>query len=144
VSEFFALDQDEESLAVVQNEQKDCNIKPIIGSISSLIKGKIKFSDLQLVYSSGLFDYLSDPIATKLCTIMFDMLASGGKMVIGNFRPKSHGRGYMASFMDWSLVYRDTSDLQRITKKIPLELLSSQIAYQDAHCNVAFLELQKK
>ncbi len=46
-------------------------------------------------------------------------LAFGGMLLIANFTPDSHGRGYMEAFMDWQLIYRDESQLYSLAAEGP-------------------------
>jgi extracellular factor (EF) 3-hydroxypalmitic acid methyl ester biosynthesis protein len=144
VGEFFALDQDPESLAVVEKEQSAQGVTPVLGSVRSLLRGGMPFSDLDFVYAAGLFDYLSDAVATRLTARMFEMLAPGGRLLIANFVPESHGRGYMEAFMDWELTYRDEADLSSLTREIPMRAISWQRAFRDSYGNIVYLELGRE
>lgn len=141
IGEFLALDQDAESLAVVANEQARCGVTAITASVTALIRKKFAFTNLDFVYAAGLFDYLSDSVATRLLAMLFQMLASGGRLLIANFKPASHGRGYMEAFMDWYLLYRDERDLEKLTAEIPDRELTACRSYTDPYGNVAYLEL---
>jgi hypothetical protein len=60
---FVAFDQDAASLAEVEAMAVSKAVEPIPGSISRLIAGRHDFSDFDLVYAAGLFDYLEDRTA---------------------------------------------------------------------------------
>jgi len=75
--------------------------------------------NLDLVYAAGLYDYLSQPLATRLTKTMFDMLRPGGKLQVANFVPDHPEVGYMETFMQWSLIYRTESQLEDVAKEIP-------------------------
>ena len=62
-----------------------------------------------LVYSLGLYDYLSADIAAVLTHRLLDCLAQGGTMILANFTPYPASFGYMESAMGWSLTFRDES-----------------------------------
>jgi SAM-dependent methyltransferase len=104
VATFYALDQDPESLAVVERDKpEEANIITVNASVKDLLQGKASYSNLNLIYALGLYDYLNDPIAQKLTQTLFDMLAPDGKLVLANYAPDSQARGYMEAFMDWFL-----------------------------------------
>ena len=105
-SEFVALDQDEESCDFVASHYPSDAVKVLPVSIKRLIAGGLDLGRFDLIYSAGLFDYLTGPIARKLTARLFSMLNPYGRLVIGNFNDQSHGRGYMESLMDWHLIYR--------------------------------------
>ena len=54
----------------------------------------------------GLFDYLDDKVAKKLCDVMFRMLNPGGVPLIGNYHVTCVNRYEMQYWCDWSMVYR--------------------------------------
>lgn len=143
VGEFLALDQDAESLAVVAREQMRCGVTTVQASVTALIRKKVAFKNVDFVYAAGLFDYLADALAVRLLAIMFEMLAPGGKLLVANFKPASHGRGYMEAFMDWYLLYRDECDLEQLTAEIPGDAIADRQTYSDSYGNVAYLELMR-
>jgi hypothetical protein len=106
-----ALDQDAESLDVVDREYGRYGVSVSDSNLLSLIAGKTKFADLDFVYSAGLFDYLENKVAKRAVKAFFSALRSGGEMLITNFNLNNSCRGYMESFMDWKLIYRDTKEM---------------------------------
>jgi hypothetical protein len=68
--------------------------------------------DQDLVYSIGLYDYLSTPAATALTQRLWSALAPGGRLVIGNFAAGDQPDRYLLeTAMDWYLHYRGEADL---------------------------------
>lgn len=113
LGQFVALDQDVESLQVVR-QKYGSGVTTVQGSVRGILSGKPAFSGQHLVYASGLYDYLSQEVAIRLTSVMFDMLAPGGKVLVANFLPNIHDVGYMESYMAWSLVYRTREQLMTI------------------------------
>lgn len=70
--------------------------------------------DYQLVWSAGLFDYLSNKGFQYLLTNLLSMLRENGELVIGNFGRNNPTREYMEIMTDWSLYYRTTEELIRL------------------------------
>lgn len=140
--EFIALDQDRESLAVVAQEQGRF-VTAREASVRDLLRRRVTFHDMDFVYAAGLFDYLSDSVAARLLAMLFQMLAPGGRVLIANFKPASHGRGYMEAFMDWYLLYRDERGLEKLTAEIPDNAIADRQTYSDSYGNVAYLELTR-
>jgi hypothetical protein len=138
---FLALDQDPKSLGVIQREHSASVITTVPASVRSIISGKTSFPELHFVYAAGLFDYLSAPIATRLTSLMFEMLTPGGKLLIANFTPGNHGRGYMETFMDWKLIYRDLDDLRSLGKALPRDRVASEKVFIDRNNNIAYLDI---
>ena len=144
IGELIALDQDQESLAIVEAEQARHGVTVLHSSVRSLLTGRISLSGFDLVYASGLFDYLSDAIATRLTSRMFDMLAPGGKLLLVNFTPDNHGRGYMETFMDWTLIYRDEEGLAGLCCDISPQVSSRAKIFRDPSRNIVYLEMIRK
>jgi len=65
-----------------------------------------------LIWSSGLFDYLNDKTAKLLIRRLFTMLAAGGALVIGNFGTDNPSRPYMEIIGQWFLIHRDVENLR--------------------------------
>lgn len=61
-----------------------------------------------LIYSLGLFDYLTDRRATGLIRRLYDKLRSGGLMIIANMNETSFSTLWPLEYiLDWTLAYRD-------------------------------------
>lgn len=58
------------------------------------------------VYSMGLFDYLTPPVARAVIEKMYDLLEPGGTMLVGNFHTGNPSRWFMEYWHDWVLYYR--------------------------------------
>lgn len=140
--EIWALDQDDESLVEAVRAAGDFSIKPLNCSVAALFKSRsVLTGKFDLIYSAGLADYLSDKALTALVRQLYQHLNPGGIFTVGNFTPDSHGRGFMEGFMDWSLIYRDESNLARIIEAaIPS---ASHRTFRDRPGNVAYIEVAR-
>jgi extracellular factor (EF) 3-hydroxypalmitic acid methyl ester biosynthesis protein len=67
-----------------------------------------------LVWSSGLFDYLSDRAFVRLVARLRSALRPGGEIVLSNFAPHAATRAYMELVADWDVRYRSEEDLLRL------------------------------
>lgn len=144
VGTLYAFDQDADSLAKVEADKPSgANIVPVQGSVMTLLRGKTGYSDLNLIYALGLYDYLRDAIARRLTSLLFGMLAPGGKLVLANYTPDSQGRGYMEAFMDWFLIYRDEESLEACTADIPAETIAERNTFRDLYGNIVYMEVVK-
>lgn len=83
---------------------------------------------LDLVYSSGLFDYLSDDLATALLSRLQHYLKPGGRVFFGNFADHP-GRTFMDAFCEWPLIYRTCADLQRLVERTTLKPIRCTAEY---------------
>ncbi|WP_131522963.1 class I SAM-dependent methyltransferase [Pectobacterium parvum] len=138
--EIIVLDQDAVSCSEVDSVYHG-RVKTIISGVKnlwgSLQPGLGKFD---LIYSSGLYDYLPEAQALKLSKILKLMLKPGGRLVVGNFSPTSTGRGYLELIMDWHLVYRNQQELSNLFNDFTG---FSKSIYDDPHHNITYIDIIK-
>jgi SAM-dependent methyltransferase len=142
VGELIALDQDAESLDLVRREYAGMPVTPFHGSARGILSRKVAFSGLDLIYSAGLYDYLSDPVATRLNQTLFEMLLPGGKLLIANFAPNLVDIGFMEASMDWWLIYRDERGCADMMSAI--DARHPRRYFRDWPGNVVFVEVTKR
>ena len=98
--EFHLLDQDVNALKhaheklweIVKRTNSPVKLNFINKAIRNVITRGWEESDFDLLYSAGLFDYFSDPVAQLAAKALFKCLKPGGQLIIGNFdlnRPQS-------------------------------------------------------
>lgn len=143
VGELIALDQDVESLAVINRDYAGRNIRTVHGSVRQLIGGKSKFSGCDLVYAAGLFDYLEQPVGKRLVENMFDMVRPGGKIMVANFVHDIPDVGYMEAMMDWWLVYRSQEQVADLFSGLPQECIGKLEIFCDPDQNIIFATADK-
>jgi extracellular factor (EF) 3-hydroxypalmitic acid methyl ester biosynthesis protein len=78
-----------------------------------------KWGKYDFVYSMGLFDYLTPPVARAVLVRLYRLLEPGGRMVIGNFRVGSPGRNFIAYWLDWVIYYRSEEDFKELAQALP-------------------------
>jgi hypothetical protein len=139
--EFVALDQDEQSLGVVARAHP--GVRTVCARVSALVTGALSFTQLDLVYSTGLYDYLSARAAARLTARLFSFLRPGGRLVVANLRPGLPETPYMEMFMDWRLIYRDDADLLALADSVPAGELAGARVFDEPQGRVAFLELTR-
>jgi len=91
------------------------------GSVRTLLYSsplKHKAEQFHYIYSLGLFDYLSAPVAKALVSSLYRMLVHGGEMVIGNFHISNPSKYYMEYWCDWVLKLRSEDDLLEFTSDL--------------------------
>jgi extracellular factor (EF) 3-hydroxypalmitic acid methyl ester biosynthesis protein len=66
------------------------------------------------IYSMGLFDYLSTPVAKAVINKLYQLLKPGGEMVIGNFHVSNPSKYFMEYWGDWYLIHRTEEELKNL------------------------------
>lgn len=145
IREFHVLDQDADSLAEVSAKYAALlPLNPIGKTVRSVLLRHTKFSDLDYIYSAGLFDYLVAPVGMRLIERLFEMLKPGGRLLIANFTPALEDIGYMETFMDWRLIYRTVDEVRALFDGLPQEDVASLEAFTDEKGVVAYVAVRKK
>ncbi|MNL14641.1 hypothetical protein D3C87_1355920 [compost metagenome] len=123
-AEFTCLDQDEESLKHAQRQLQSINRFTQSGfkfsfnnmAIRNVIAKGCPDKDYDMIYSAGLFDYFTEPVAQMAAQKMLDAVKPGGHVIIGNFSKDNPSTPFMELILDWHLIYRSEEDLLRIFK----------------------------
>lgn len=144
IGEYLALDQDKESLKLIEKNYARFGVTTIEGSVRGILTGKHRFENFDFVYASGLFDYLSQPIGQKLVEHMFEAVRPGGEMLIANFLPNIHAVGYMEGFMDWYLIFRTEAEALDLMATLPRKQIRNIVISHDPDENVVFVAVNKK
>jgi extracellular factor (EF) 3-hydroxypalmitic acid methyl ester biosynthesis protein len=66
------------------------------------------------VYCAGLFDYLTDAVCQRLMTLLYEWVVPGGLLLATNVEPSNPMRHGMEHLLDWHLIYRKGSQLQKL------------------------------
>jgi hypothetical protein len=119
-AEIHLVDQDLEALKRCQKDIHDLSRQNNISTkfqfhswaVKNIIETGSPIKEIDLVYSAGLFDYLSDPVAQYAARQLIQALRSNGHVVIGNFNTSAPNRFGMSLVTDWNLIYRTEDDLK--------------------------------
>lgn len=141
--QIVGLDSDPLSIELLQREQSALGVTPFCGSIKSMFRGPLAGEKFDFVYSTGLYDYLDDRLAARLTHRMFEMLNPGGRLLVANFLPDIWCSGYMETFMDWHLIYRDAAGMIALTESIPPSEVAGCRTFVEDNENIIFLEVSK-
>lgn len=111
-------------------------------SVHNLLKAQSGITErtgqFDLVYCSGLFDYLSDKICSRLLRLFYSWLAPDGVLFVTNMHTSNPERRIMDLIMEWYLIYRDEVAMANLVPG-----LGTQRVYSDqTGVNVA-LEIRK-
>jgi extracellular factor (EF) 3-hydroxypalmitic acid methyl ester biosynthesis protein len=126
---FVLIDQDPEALAeadevVAGLETRHCCAAEVsleCDSVRTMLREADparRWGQYQVVYSMGLFDYLTQPVARAILGKLFQLLAPGGELVVGNFHASHRTRIYMEYWMDWVLCTRTEEELLDLASEL--------------------------
>jgi SAM-dependent methyltransferase len=138
-----ALDGDAASLREVERCYRFYGVETVPAKVIKLISPKFEIGQFDLVYSTGLFDYLDAEFGRRLVSAMFRRVRPGGQLVVANFLTGVRDVGYMEAFMDWRLIYRSRLDMVDLTMEIPqAEIRDLEISAEECQ-NIIFLKVTK-
>lgn len=129
-AEILCLDQDEGALAfaregiarAVAETGSASRATCVNDSVRGLLKSKgAAYERQDFVYSLGLFDYLPDGPARAFASVLYGLLAPGGRLVIGNLSPHTDARFAIELACDWKLLYRSGPELLAVAGGLPAE-----------------------
>jgi hypothetical protein len=122
-AEFTLIDQEQAALKYavektfphVLNSNGQARVQCLNLSFTDILRGTGNLASLppqDMIYSVGLIDYLADRRAQSLVRRLYDTLASGGMMIIGNMNDTALSNLWPMEFItDWSLYYRSDADM---------------------------------
>ncbi|WP_405594693.1 hypothetical protein [Streptomyces sp. NBC_01092] len=145
VATYWALDQDEESLVTVSRAYGKYGVQSAPEHVRDVIaRGGLKQAPLDMITSTGLYDYLPDRTAIRLTRALLGSLAPGGRLLVANVTPQFGDAGYFEAVMDWTLIHRDAhAMLALLGHPTPPELDDVRL-FQDPDGGILFLSASRR
>ncbi|OYW02290.1 MAG: hypothetical protein B7Z61_11740 [Acidobacteria bacterium 37-71-11] len=124
------IDQEDEALSIAYNDShRQLQATGADGSLQCLHLSFVQImrdpsllpieSGQHFIFATGLFDYLGEAVAQVLVRTLFDQLAVGGLVVLGNaLGPNDHF--WSPEFiLDWTMLYRTREEMLRLGQRLP-------------------------
>jgi extracellular factor (EF) 3-hydroxypalmitic acid methyl ester biosynthesis protein len=92
------------------------------------------------VYSMGLFDYLTPPVARAVLSKAYELLVPGGTLLVGNYHVAHSSRTYMDYWLDWPLYTRTKEGFLALAEGLPDA--ETVIDFDESGCQM-FLRIEK-
>jgi hypothetical protein len=141
---FLAVDCDPQSLKEIDHCYGRFGVQTAPINIRHLLTQRQNLGMFDVVYSTGLFDYLQLPTAQRLAWVMFQMLRPRGRLVVANFLPGIPDWGYMESYMNWVLIYRTRLEMMEISAEIPQAMIRDIHVFAEENQNIIFLQITRQ
>lgn len=103
--------------------------------------------DYDLIYSTGLLDYLDERIVVRLVSNLRRLLKKDGIIIISNVRDKysNSSAAWMEWVVDWHLIYRTEEEFKRIFLDAGISIKDLQIVPQQSKVmQYCFVKPQRK
>jgi extracellular factor (EF) 3-hydroxypalmitic acid methyl ester biosynthesis protein len=127
--ELTLLDQDEEAIAAALEcvarlsvNRKPINVTCVNDSVRTLLRTRDlpgRLGRFHYIYTMGMFDYLTPPVAKALLAKLYELLEPGGELLVGNYHARNPSRYYMAYWLDWILYYRTEHEMLSMAADLP-------------------------
>jgi SAM-dependent methyltransferase len=144
IARWVALDQDPISVGTMARDLPGTAVSPMSGSVLGLLRRSYKLGTFDLVYASGLYDYLPEKTAVKLLQRLAEMLRPEGVLLFANFSDEITSDGYMETFMDWPLILRSAGDMAKLIEaSVDRNDFETEVWYGDNR-NIVYGTLRKK
>jgi SAM-dependent methyltransferase len=129
-AQFTLIDQDYDALSLAYERtypetirlHGKASVNCLHTSFGQLLKAGELFGKLapqDLIYTVGLIDYLAPRRAKALVTSLYQHLAPGGTLIVGNMMKTNVGNLWPMEFItDWNIIYRDHAEMEALTADI--------------------------
>ena len=149
---FTLLDQDKNALkeaAELISERENClNCKIEVNYINESVRYMLgtsqldkKWGKFDFIYSMGLFDYLTPPVAKVVLNKLFQLLKPGGGMTVGNFHVSNPSKIYMEYWLSWVLYHRKEQEFKWMIEDD--SLAKTEVSFEDTGSQM-FLNVKKE
>ncbi|RWC70188.1 MAG: class I SAM-dependent methyltransferase [Mesorhizobium sp.] len=140
---WVALDQDPQSVGLIARDFQGTAVEAIDGSVRTVLTRSQKLGKFDLIYASGLYDYLQHNVAVKLTKTCLQMLKPNGTFLFANYAEGTPDAGYRETFMDWVLLLRSEVDMWNIINaSVDRNTVEAQV-YFGENRNVLYGVIQK-
>ncbi len=141
---YVALDADADSLEEVKRCYGFYGVQTVATTIRHLLTGKVQLEPFDLVYSTGLYDYVPQAVARQLTAALFRLVGPRGRLLVANFLPGIRDVGYMETYMAWSLIYRTRQEMLDMADLIPEAEVRDIRLFSEDNLNILFLQITRR
>jgi SAM-dependent methyltransferase len=141
---WVGLDQDPVSVGTVNRDLAGTKVEAVDGSVRGLLRRAYNLGTFDLVYASGLYDYLPRAIGIRLFQRALELVKPGGEFLFANFSDEITTDGYMETFMDWPLILRSADDMWDIINSAADRNSVDAQVYYGSNRNVVYGKVRKK
>lgn len=141
---WIGLDQDPISVGTVNRDLRGTAVEAIDGSVRGILRRAYKLGTFDLVYASGLYDYLPRAVGIRLLQRLMEMVKPGGDFLFANFSDEITTDGYMETFMDWPLILRSADDMwDIINSALDRNTVEAEVFY-GSNRNIVYGKIRKR
>jgi extracellular factor (EF) 3-hydroxypalmitic acid methyl ester biosynthesis protein len=139
----LALDAARRTIAAVSARHGPVRATLVDESVRTMLRDRRlaeRLGRFHFIYSMGLFDYLTGPVAKAVLARLYELVARGGTITIGNYHVENASRTYMAYWLDWPLFLRTEETFRGLADG--LEGAQVETSFDPTGCQM-FLRIDK-
>jgi len=140
---FWGIDQDARSIEYCRSRHDTLPAAFEVSSVRDLISRRVRIPPSDLVYASGLFDYLDRRTGAVLVRRMLASLDVGGSVIVPNLTPYNQEIGYMEAVMDWWMCYRSEADMALLVDLPSLGPYFRAMTLLESKNRIAYLRIDR-
>lgn len=141
---WVGLDQDPISVGTVNRDLAGTAVEAIDGSVRGILRRAYNLGTFDLVYASGLYDYLPKAVGVRLLQRAMELVKPDGAFLFANFSDEILTDGYMETFMDWPLILRSADDMwDIINAAVDRNQVDAEV-YYGSNRNIVYGYLRKR
>jgi len=130
------MDIDLQALAFVDDQRSRRKLSGVMSLVNEnlialfLGRGRTRLEQQDFIYSLGLTDYLNDKLVGKLLAYAYEILAPGGKILLGNMHPANPAKEFMDYVLEWQLIHRTEEDMNRLFQQSPFRRPCTRVLFE--------------
>ncbi len=146
------MDQDRNALneaaELISERENSLNCKIEVDYLNESVRYMLGTPELEkewgqfdFIYSMGLFDYLTPPVAKVVMNKLFQLLEPGGELIVGNFHVSNPSKIYMEYWLSWVLYHRKEEEFKQMLEGKPAANI--EVLFEDTGSQM-FLNVKKE
>jgi extracellular factor (EF) 3-hydroxypalmitic acid methyl ester biosynthesis protein len=137
--QFIGIDQDPQTIQELSRIHAQLPVQAVEASVRDILRGSLHIPAADLVYATGLYDYLDDGVAVVLTRILAAHLRPQGILLIANLTPANDEIACMEAMWDWWMVYRGLDAMELLATQLRADQHIATRTYTIAEGRVACL-----
>jgi hypothetical protein len=142
-SQFIGIDHDPQTIQELSRIHAQLPVRAVEASVRDILRGNVDIPAADLVYSTGLYDYLDEGVAVALTRILAAHLRPQGILLIANLTPANDEIACMEAMWDWWMVYRGLDAMESLASQLRSDPRITTRTYTIAEGRVACLFAQR-
>jgi SAM-dependent methyltransferase len=144
LASLLALDPDDSALKEVAKRWGDKRVTTLARGVAAALDRTLPPSSFDLIYVSGVYEYLLDRIAQTLTRGFFELLRPDGRLVIAAPVSGLYDCAFLECFADWTMTLRDASEIIDLSRAVGPADTGMMRVYTRRSPDMMYLEMRRR